>query len=219
MPALGRRVEHDERSRNYSYRLPPTVTTQTVRHQHYGPVLDQGDVGACTGYAMAQWLNTHPAHKPRTPYLPGDTALHFYSRATQLDPWDGWYNLATKVEDTGSSGLAACKAAKEQGYITGYQWIFEGTPQLIAALQHTPVMAGTVWLANMSKPQGGYLNVSGNTVGGHEYVIIGWNQPSKYFTMLNSWSDGWGRNGYARIHEQDMAHLLAQQGDLTVPTI
>jgi hypothetical protein len=215
MPALGRRVEHDERSRNYSYRLPPTVTTQTIRHQHYGPILDQGDIGACTGYAMAQWLNTHPAHKPRTPYLTGMQALAFYSRATQVDPWPGTY----PPEDTGSSGLAACKAAKEHGYITGYQWIFEGTPQLIAALQHTPVMAGTVWTDGMFTPRNGYLTPTGDAVGGHEYVIIGWNQPSRYFTMLNSWSDGWGRNGYARIHEQDMAHLLAQQGDLTVPTI
>jgi hypothetical protein len=166
---------------------------------------------------MAQWLNAKPAHLPRTPYLTGTHALRFYSRATQLDPWDGWYNLDTKVEDTGSSGLAACKAAKEQGYITGYRWIFGGVPDLITALQHTPVMAGTVWLGGMFNAVNGYLNVQGREVGGHEYLITGYNHPSKYFTILNSWGPGWQRKGYARIKATDMAWLLAQQGDLVVP--
>lgn len=218
MYALGRLVNHDPRSRNFAFTATRAIPSKTIRHPHYGPVLDQGNVGACTGFAMAQWLNCKPGHKPYTKTVPPFQALRFYSRATQIDPWSGWYNLDTGHEDTGSSGLAVCKAAQEAGFITGYRWIFEGTDQLKAALQVSPVMAGTVWLEGMFASRNGYLNVTGAEVGGHEYLIVGWNQPSRYFTILNSWGNGWERAGYARIREQDMAWLLAQQGDLIVPT-
>jgi hypothetical protein len=216
---LGRKVQHDPQSRRFAVTTTPTEL-RTVRHTHYGPVLDQGNLGACTGYAITQWLNCHPAHKPRSRALQGDKAVSLYSRATQVDPWDGWYNPATGVEDTGSSGLAVCKAAQEAGLIGGYRWIFGGVAQLAAALQDGPVLAGTVWLDGMFAPSlAGWLNVSGSPVGGHEYVIVGYNRPSRYFTMLNSWGEGWGRGGFARIREDKMQTLLDAQGDLTVPVL
>jgi hypothetical protein len=212
---LGRRIDHDPQSRAYAFTPAKAVTPKTVRWEHHGPVLDQGNIGACTGFAMAQWLNTKPAHKPRAKTMKAGDAYLLYSRATQLDPFEGSW----EPDDTGSSGLAVCKAAKEAGYITGYRWIFEGVTQLAQALQVSPVLAGTVWLEGMFGSKGGYLHVAGNPQGGHEYLVIGYNARSHYFTILNSWGDGWQSRGTARIREMDMAHLLAQRGDLVVPSL
>jgi hypothetical protein len=217
---LGRRVEHDPRSRAFAFVPPRAVAAKTVRWRRYGPVLDQGSVGACTGFAMAQWLNCKPAHDPREEYTNHTHALDLYARATRLDPWPGEW----PPTDTGSSGLAACKAAKDVGYISAYRWIFNGVDALKEALLFSPVMAGTVWLSKMfnARPVSGqapFLQVSGSEEGGHEYVIVGWNERSGYFTMLNSWSGTWGLGGTARIWEDDMRQLLADQGDLVVPVI
>jgi hypothetical protein len=223
--ALGRRVEHDPRSRMFAFVPPRAVAAKTVRWRRYGPVLDQGSVGACTGFAMAQWLNCKPAHNPRGGYVDNDDALMLYALATRHDPWPGTFTYPPPGgQDTGSSGLAACKAAKEFGLISAYRWIFNGVDALKEALRFSPVMAGTVWLSRMfaARPIAGqapFLQVSGSEEGGHEYLIVGWNERSGYFTMCNSWSGSWGLNGNARIWADDMAELLRRQGDLVVPVI
>jgi hypothetical protein len=204
----------------FAFTPPRAVAAKTVRWRRYGPVLDQGSVGACTGFAMAQWLNCKPAHDPRERYMTNNHALAIYMRATDLDPWPGSY----PPNDTGSSGLAACKAAREQGYISGFRWIFNGVDALKEALLFSPVMAGTVWLSSMfrARPVAGqapFLSVSGSEEGGHEYLIVGWNERSGYFTMVNSWGPGWGLGGTARLWADDMAELLRRQGDLVVPVI
>jgi hypothetical protein len=216
---LGRRVEHDPRSRNFPFRARRSAAEiRTIRWYNRGPRLDQGSVGACTGFTAANFLNTYPAHKSRSAYYQNKDGLRWYSRATELDIWDGWYNLATGRVDTGSSGNAACKALREEGRILSWHWIFEGTEQLKLALLDGPVMAGTTWTDSMFDPDDkGYLDVAGSPVGGHEYLIIGWNQRSRYFTMLNSWGIGWGARGHAKISDGAMAELLADRGDLVVP--
>jgi hypothetical protein len=216
---LGRKVEHDPRSRNFPFRASrSTAEIRTVRWYNWGPRLDQGDIGACTGFTAANFLNTYPAHKPRSPYYQNRDGILFYSGATDRDIWDGWFNPETGRVDTGSSGNAACKFLRELGKILSWHWIFEGTTELKLALLDSPVMAGTTWLDGMFDPDDkGYLDVAGRPVGGHEYLIVGWNQRSRYFTMLNSWGAEWGSRGHAKIHESDMASLLADRGDLVVP--
>lgn len=55
MPALGRVVDHDERSRLYQARL--ATTQRSVLWGHHAPVLDQGELGSCTGNAFEMLLS------------------------------------------------------------------------------------------------------------------------------------------------------------------
>ena len=52
---LGRHVEHDPRSRAFS---AGTAAFKTIRHLRHGKAFDQGDLGSCTGNAMAGVLIT-----------------------------------------------------------------------------------------------------------------------------------------------------------------
>ncbi len=54
---LGRHVEHDARSRNFPAAVAPIADVKHVRH---GKPFDQGDLGSCTGNAMAGALMTAP---------------------------------------------------------------------------------------------------------------------------------------------------------------
>jgi Papain family cysteine protease len=211
MVALGRVAQFDERSRAFAAAAPGEV--RTVLWAHAGGVLDQGDLGACTGFATAHAVNTRPVHKPRGRYLTGDDGEDLYSRATYLDPFPGvWPD-----DDTGSSGLAVCKAAKEAGHITRYEWAF-GFDHLLSALQSGPVMVGTNWYGTMFHTDDrGVIDIGGRVVGGHEYLILGCAMRDEYATALNSWGPRWGVRGRFRIPFPIMRRLLDEDGDAVQP--
>src|SRR5690242_19990820 len=136
-PVLGRRLdaEHDPRSLNYP---APTAPIQSVKWRRYGSVLDQGQVGSCTGNATADALNHTPFHLPPSPCYHEADALKFYALATQLDSSPGTY----PPDDEGSDGLSVAKAALQLGAISGYTHAF-GLDHVLAAAMSGPLIVGT----------------------------------------------------------------------------
>lgn len=215
---LGRVVEHDPKSREFPA-MVAAVKPKTILWKHTAPVLDQGQLGSCTGNALAQWLNTDFArqgtHKNIWNVLTEDNAVMLYSMATHLDRFPGYY----PPTDTGSSGLAVCKAGVRQGYLTGYRWVFT-FDAMVMALQHSPVIVGTEWTNAMFTPgEDGIIQPYGDPVGGHEYLVIGANLEAKLITILNSWGPGWGRNGRAYIPFDSFRGMLSRHGDVTCPVL
>ncbi len=51
----------------------------------------------------------------------------------------------------------------------------------------------------MSYKSGIYEHVTGNLMGGHFVVVVGWNEAENYWICKNSWGLGWGEDGYFRI--------------------
>lgn len=209
---LGRRLEpnHDPKSRNFA---APAATVTTKSWQHYGGVLDQGQLGSCTGNAMAQALNTKPLHRAYSAYLTEADAVALYSLATTLDPFPGAY----PPEDTGSDGLSVAKAARQQGRIGSYVHGF-GLQHTLEALMAGPVLLGTPWYEGMFNPTTqGFVTISGRVAGGHEYLLLGVNAYQKYVTCLNSWGNGWGLRGMFRMTYATLSRLLSEDGDATQP--
>src|SRR5574337_71208 len=111
---LGRHVGHD--SRSLQYLVPETTDTFTpVKWTMNATPLDQGNLGACTGFATVTCL----LHEPYRSTV-GNVVMDYsegitvYSAATRLDPYPGSY----PPSDTGSDGLSAAKAAKKLGLIS-----------------------------------------------------------------------------------------------------
>jgi hypothetical protein len=218
MPAYGRHVQHDPRSRNFAHLPPEKLVPKTVLWAHHAPILDQGEVGSCTGNALAQCLNAdyfNPTLKKVNkgqPLLEHD-AVTFYSLATRLDDQPGAY----KPTDTGSSGLAVAKAGKQLGFLHSYRHAFSFTA-FLSALQIQPVIVGTAFYEGMEDPaKDGLVKPSGQVVGGHEYAAIGADYAKQRVTFLNSWSKTWGVNGRFLMAFEDFHGLLADQGDVTIP--
>lgn len=206
---LGRHVGHDTRSLNYL--VPETTTTfETVKWAMPGPVLDQGNLGACTGFATATCLN-------HSPYYVGKNegnadGITIYSAATRLDSYPGNY----PPTDTGSDGLSAAKAAVKLGLISGYLHIT--TPAALAsALAVGPVIVGTDWYESMFDPDAnGLLTVdkSSGVAGGHEYCLDEITSDNR-FGFTNSWGDSWGVGGRFYMVQGDFLALLKAKGDAT----
>lgn len=185
---------------------------RTVMWSQRAPVLDQGDIGGCTGFALSQCLNTtfFAGSRPRRRYLNHDDAVRLYSLATTADDIPGSY----PPEDTGSTALGVCKAGVAQHYLSGYRHTFSWQ-HFAEAIALSPVIAGINWYETMfDVDTKWFIRPEGEIVGGHEIAVIGYT--TGYVTILNSWGN-WGHNGRARITCEDFARLLDEDGDVTVP--
>lgn len=208
---LGRHVEHDPRSLEFPF-TAPAVPLRTVSHRRYGNPFDQGDLGSCTGNACAGCLNTAPLHKTGEPLFAEKDAIALYELATKLDSFPGAY----PPDDTGSSGLAVAKAAKQRGLITAYRHAF-GIDQALQALMAGPVITGVNWYEGFDNPSAtGRVEISGQIRGGHEFEVVGYHSPSKTVGCVNSWGLGYGLKGRFRMSVDTWARLLSEQGDVTV---
>lgn len=236
MYPLGRVVEHDPRSRQPQF-LAAQRPLKTTSHLLRGPVLDQGnlqsqtavaaylaligqpdvkELGSCTGNGISQALNTFTLRgNPQRRVLTEVDAIKLYARATEVDAFDGTF----PPTDSGSSGIAVCKAAKEAGYISAYHHAF-GIDQALAALVVSPVIIGIPWRDSMWETDAkGYLDVSGQNVGGHEVALVALNTTLQRVLLVNNWSAKWGLRGYAYLRWPDLDVLLRDSGDVTVPVL
>ncbi len=82
---LGRHVQHDARSRNFPAAVAPI---SDVKHLRHGEPFDQGDLGSCTGNAMAGALMTAPYYKADRTLVEAN-AVQLYGQATHFDRTQG----------------------------------------------------------------------------------------------------------------------------------
>jgi len=147
-----------------------------------------------------------------SPILHGMLAEQLYSEATIVDPFPGIY----PPEDTGSSGLAVCKAAQARGLIKSYRWAF-GIDQALAALVLGPVLLGVNWRQDMFTPNAkGIVTYSGPIVGGHEFMATGLNVRTRMVECWNSWGPQWGSQGRFYLPFDELDRALKEDGDACV---
>ena len=211
---LGRHVEHDPRSVNYAFTATAPLPLRTILHRSYGLPLNQGNLGSCTGNAVAGACNSLPMHHTGERILKEPDAVEIYSLATKLDSFSGTY----PPDDTGSSGLAAAKAARQMGLIKGY-WHGFSMDQILNALQFRPVITGLPWYERMFDPTpDGFVRIGGEVAGGHEFLVRGYVKARKpYVLCMNSWGASWGPLGGAfKLFVDDWIQLIYQDGDVTI---
>lgn len=220
---LGRHVEHDERSLEHAVEnvvdelLPP----KSVEWRRWSPILDQGNIGSCTGNALAGLLACEPfcASTGAAAPFSEQFAVSLYSHATAVDGIPGEY----PPEDTGSSGLAVCKAAKRWGLIGSYHHALS-VNGLLHALQIQPVIVGVPWFEGFDRPDThGVVKPTGQIRGGHEFLIRGYahgsTEADSFLLADNSWGASWGAAGSFRFSVATWRVLAKNQGDVTIPRV
>jgi hypothetical protein len=210
---LGRHVNHDPRS--LAYQVRADVVLRTVLWPRHIDVLDQGDLGSCTGNAATGALGTDPLwdalQTPQRIKLDETEAVALYSAATALDPYAGTY----PPTDTGSDGVSVAKATQKAGLISGYLHA-TSIAAMNTALQTGPVIVGVNWYEGFDSPDStGLVKISGSVRGGHEFEVLGYDVLTDTYTAVNSWGAGWGVLGRFRFTGATMTRLLAEDGDCT----
>ena len=229
-PRLGRHIEHDPRSLDFAHHVLPKSALKPADWTRRIPILDQGQLGSCTGNALTGVLGTdsagrtatlqvtveadsHGIFKAGTHTLDEQFALSAYELNTRLDGVPGQY----KPDDTGSSSLGAGKSGKALGLLSGYTHAFT-LQAMQTALQAGPVLIGIPWLQSMFTPGAdGTVPVDQDSgvAGGHELAVSAWD--GSRFRIDNSWGASWGAAGSGWIADADMGWLLSQGGDVLVP--
>ena len=232
----GRSVEHDPRSLSFAVGVLPKSAISAVSWTRRIPILTQGDLGSCTGNAGTGWLgtdsrgrtaysyalvtatgaaNSHGLFAARSYTLDEKFATKLYSLSTILDNIRGQY----PPTDSGSSGIGTAKALVTLGLAVSYTHAFS-MAALNSALQYGPVMIGIPWYKSMFDPgKDGLITVDkgSGTAGGHELALTAWDGSNRY-RVANSWGTSWGQSGYGYLTTASLTALLADQGDVTVPS-
>lgn len=218
---LGRHVEHDPVSLRYPFKTVTHQLPTSMLHSRRTPVLNQGDLGSCTGNAMCGLLGTDPYYSTLTTDQQVNLTEPFavdvlYHLATTLDEFPGTYT----PDDTGSSGLAVAKAAQGEGLIAGYLHPLNLADGL-AALAIVPTIVGTNWYDSFDEPDAnGQVSISPNAGvrGAHEYELLGFDTIAKMVWAVNSWGEDYGEKGYFGFSFDTFDRLIHEQGDQTVMT-
>ena len=205
---------------NFSANLPAAVDLRQTGK--ISPVYDQGDLGACTAFAMGKGLRetlTNLAGAPAESY----SALYLYYKERELENTvdqdsgaylhdgmnvlknDGECLDATMPYDT-SKFTQKPSAQAEQEAANFKIDTFTALPNLQAmkealAAGHPCVFGFTVYQSFMTQQvaETGMMPMPqpGEQVeGGHAVMIVGYNDAKQVLIIKNSWGTNWGDNGY-----------------------
>lgn len=211
-PRLKRHVHHDSKSKEFEFNTTG-LSIIDVEHKRYIPILDQGQVGSCTGDAGIGDINTDPFVQMVNPHYSADQAgaYKLYSDAEVIDG-----NGSYPPNDYGSSGLSIAKALYAAGLISGYQHTFSLNTALKAGSKY-PFITGIPWYEDMYNPDAdGRVHITGKFVGGHEIESRQIDAKNERVWFDNSWTDKWGVKGRFYLTFKDFGTLLARQGDVTI---
>lgn len=214
---LARIKQFDERSRGFPVRTevargkqPRSYTWRCLDH------FDQGQEGACVGFAMTHELSARPVE---VKHLSAEFArTKIYWGAQEIDPWPGGSYPGASPQYEGTSVLAGVKILKKLGYIESYRWAF-GLNDLVLAVGYCgPAVLGLAWYDGMFEPHScGYLHVEGELAGGHAILCKGVDVANRTFTLHNSWGSAWGNGGDALVSWDEMDRLLHEEGEAVIP--
>jgi hypothetical protein len=201
---FGRLISPDARDANYPARLLLDMTRDEplppFKYWTAGNQLDQGQTGHCVGFGFEQFLGTSPVRDA----ISNDGAHALYADAKKID---GMPN------EEGSTVRAGAQVLQQRGRIDKYLWAQSLDDIARYLLLHGPVVVGTNWYRGMLTPKGGRLDVSGDNVGGHCWILRGRDTRKGLFRMKNSWSRSWGEKGEAWIADRDLDRLMAEGGE------
>lgn len=206
---LGRQLVHDPQSRGFPARVDIDKSQWKDKIiRIYDPTPNPNQChGECTGVAKCMEFNAAGNRKSGV-ILKMPTAHEIYTIASALDPFPGSW----PPTDTGSSGLAASKAAKQLGLGGEYRHVFGGADEVVQLIMLNRVVnVGTWWYEAMfdPSPKQKIIEPVGPRAGGHQYIARGYDVDNDLI-MLRCW---WGEFRDVWIRRIRFHDLLMDDGD------
>lgn len=233
---LGRQHATDPKDRNYiltqerlrSARRGTTLRRRT-RPWGIGPILDQGSTNQCTCYSAVQQIQSAPRLEDL--HLTTADIDAIYREALKIDEFPGEADQGTSeravqkiLTDVATLRRVLQRPDLKKAYNLEYLWVTDPDIEREYLATRGMLLQGTDFLSGMETPdKHGYVEPTGDVIGGHEYVKAWWFGPRHYkypnsYMYVNSWGANWGINGRFFM-KADADHFLWLQsnGDLVSP--
>lgn len=188
-------------------------------------VYDQGELGSCTGNAIAAAHQFEQMRQSETAFAPSRLFIYYNERAVE----------GTVDQDSGAQIRDGIKSIASLGVCPESEWAYDidqfavkpseqcyadalfhkairylKVPQDLRSIQGClaygyPVVFGfTVYESFESQDvaASGVVELpapSESVVGGHAVLLVGYDEASQRFIVRNSWGDSWGQYGYFTI--------------------
>jgi C1A family cysteine protease len=212
-------------SRDYIYQpvaLSVTPSTVDLRTQYPTPVEDQGQLGSCTGNAIAEAIEIIDRKNGKNTEV-SRLFIYYYERLLEgtvnydngayiRDGIRACYTYGAPLESlwpyniskfkTAPSSAAVQDAARRK--VTLYERatdfnacinaLANGYPVVIGFTVYSSFDSGNWWYTTANMP---YPNTrSERVLGGHAVLLVGYNNATQRFIVKNSWGTSWGDRGY-----------------------
>jgi C1A family cysteine protease len=205
-----------------AYALAPTLDWRNNGGNFVSGVRNQGNCGSCWAFATTAALESYTMIKNRTPNVNLDLSEQVTLSCSGAGTCAGGYpdgaanyfvSAGLPAEScypyTGTNGTctSACANWQASAYkLKGYSWVTTQSGQTAvdavksALTDHGPlVMTMNVYRDFYSYVGGVYTHVSGDYLGGHAVLTVGYDDANQCFIVKNSWGAYWGESGFFRI--------------------
>ena len=211
-------------ARDFIYKLNTVVPPLTVdlRQLYSTPVEDQGNLGSCTGNAIAEAIELIDKKNGKNTEV-SRLFIYYYERLLEgtvnydngayiRDGIRACYTYGAPLESlwpyniskfrTAPTSAAVQDAARRK--VTLYERatdfnacinaLANGYPVVIGFTVYSSFESGNWWYTTANMP---YPNTRSESVlGGHAVLLVGYNNSTQRFIVKNSWGTNWGDHGY-----------------------
>jgi len=202
--------------------LPASLDWRNVNgHNYVSAVKNQGMCGSCWAFAVTAGLESRALIANAAPGGNLDLSEQMVLSCSGAGTCDGgWPDLANKyLVASGSpqegffpysASDAACSLAKkgwqnDSFRIANWQYVVQNAKPDVDTIKNALLASGPLVTTMQVYDDfyyygsGVYKHVSGDYVGGHAILIVGWDDAAQAFIVKNSWDTTWGENGFFRI--------------------
>lgn len=190
--------------------------------------LNQGQEGRCVEFGICHELASRPVMIPIDVVNDILAGKKIYWPAQQDDEWPGGSYPGASPFYEGTSVLSGMKVAASLGFYIEYRWGLDAKDLALMIGYKGPAVLGiNIYTGMMQTDAEGFLNITGRIEGGHGIMCHSVkivrnsdrsvNYDKSYFWLWNSWGEGWGQNGRAKVRWNDMERLISEQGEVALP--